>query len=80
MFQSAYQSGSHLELFSTQGKLSLITPIGKDLMSKWKITGGSKVYEKEVKGYVYHLEGNAKMQIPKDDKQNLMIIQPFLVI
>ena len=41
-----------------------------------------KVYDKAVKGYVYHCEGGptAKMQLPKDERRSLGLVQPYLVL
>jgi hypothetical protein len=44
-------------------------------VANWKLTGGAgirKAYDKEVKSFVYNLEGSVattKMQLPKDSKQ-----------
>jgi hypothetical protein len=39
------------------------------------------VYDKEVKSYVYELEGtSARMQLPQTDRQALGLSQPFLAI
>ncbi|CAH1264889.1 C3orf67 [Branchiostoma lanceolatum] len=77
MFKNEYQGGPFFEIFSAQGK---------DPVSKWKLTGGAssiqKVFDKDVKSYVYTLEGGStttKMQIPKDAKQSLFLVQRYLV-
>ncbi|XP_078677312.1 protein CFAP20DC-like isoform X2 [Branchiostoma floridae x Branchiostoma belcheri] len=77
MFKNEYQGGPFFEIFSAQGK---------DPVSKWKLTGGTssiqKVFDKDVKSYVYTLEGGStttKMQIPKDAKQSLFLVQRYLV-
>lgn len=77
MFKNEFQGGPYFEVFSAQGK---------DPTSLWKLQGGSgirKVYDRDVKSYVYSLEGTAattKMQIPKDPKLNLTLVQRFLVL
>lgn len=60
---------------------------GRELLSKkCKVTGSSstirKQYDKDVKSYVYILEGEpttTKIQFPKDDKLGLFLTQKFLV-
>ncbi|KAL7891640.1 hypothetical protein AOLI_G00011160 [Acnodon oligacanthus] len=78
MFKNEYQGGAIVEIFSAQGK---------DPVAKWKLSGGqpsiSKVFDKEVKGFVYSLEGSSqthRMQLPKDGKTPLVLIQKFLVL
>ncbi|XP_066521540.1 uncharacterized protein C3orf67 homolog isoform X2 [Hoplias malabaricus] len=78
MFRNEYQGGPVVEIFSAQGK---------DPVAKWKLCGGqtsiSKVFDKEVKGFVYTLEGSSqthKMQLPKDGRMPLVLIQRFLVL
>lgn len=65
-------------MFSAQGRDSL--------SKKWKVTGTSanihKQYDKDVKSYVYVLDGEpitTKIQFPKEDKQGLFLTQKFLV-
>ncbi|XP_013404893.1 uncharacterized protein C3orf67 homolog [Lingula anatina] len=76
MFKNEFQGGPFFEVFSAQGK---------DPVANWKLSGGSgirKVYDKEVKSYIYSLEGSGattKMHIPKDSKQSLTLVQRFLV-
>ncbi|XP_072136597.1 protein CFAP20DC isoform X9 [Mobula birostris] len=77
MFKNEYQGGAFVEIFSSQGK---------DPVARWKLCGSpavQKVFDKEVKSYVYILEGSCqrnKMQLPKDNKQSLGLIQRFLVL
>uniref|UniRef100_A0A3B1JSP1 CFAP20 domain containing n=1 Tax=Astyanax mexicanus TaxID=7994 RepID=A0A3B1JSP1_ASTMX len=78
MFRNEYQGGAIVEIFSAQGK---------DPVAKWKVSGGlssiSKVLDKEVKGFVYSLEGSSqthRMQLPKDGKMPLVLIQRYLVL
>jgi hypothetical protein len=51
-------------------------------LEKWKVTGKvNKVFEKEMKGYVYNLDNaTSKIHLPKDDKTGLALVQSFLVI
>ncbi|XP_041639856.1 uncharacterized protein C3orf67 homolog [Cheilinus undulatus] len=77
MFKNNYQGGTAVEIFSGQGK---------DPVAKWKLSGGPsaihKEYEKEVKGFVYCLEGSSqtvKMQMPENGKMSLGLLQRFLV-
>ncbi|KFV06707.1 Uncharacterized protein C3orf67, partial [Pterocles gutturalis] len=70
--------GPFVEIFSAQGK---------DPGAKWKIFGSPsairKVYDKEVKGFVFVLEGSSqlnKMQLPKETRKTLGLIQRFLTL
>ncbi|MEQ2314703.1 hypothetical protein AMECASPLE_014884, partial [Ameca splendens] len=78
MFRNNYQGGAVFDLFSGQGK---------DPVAKWRLWGGPSVihkeYNKEVKGFVYCLEGSShtvKMQMPENAKMSLGLIQRFLVL
>ncbi|XP_077387162.1 protein CFAP20DC isoform X2 [Festucalex cinctus] len=78
MFKHNYQGGAGVEVFSGQGK---------DPVEKWRLFGGQsairKEYDKEVKGFIYCLEGNSKtvkMQLPKNGKMSLGLLQRFLAI
>ncbi|KAM9799464.1 protein CFAP20DC isoform 3-T3 [Syngnathus typhle] len=78
MFKHNYQGGAGVEVFSGQGK---------DPVAKWKLCGGPsairKVYDKEVKGFVYCLEGSSKtvkMQMPANGRMSLGLLQRFLAI
>ncbi|XP_060897683.1 uncharacterized protein C3orf67 homolog [Labrus mixtus] len=78
MFKNNYQGGSAVEVFSGQGK---------DPVAKWKLSGGPsaihKEYDKEVRGFVYCLEGSSqtvKMQMPENGKMSLRLLQRFLVL
>eukprot|EP00742_Colponemidia_sp_Colp-10_P003627 GILJ01003861.1.p1 GENE.GILJ01003861.1~~GILJ01003861.1.p1 ORF type:complete len:847 (+),score=73.44 GILJ01003861.1:39-2543(+) len=72
MFESAYQGGPAFEIFSTQGS----NPV-----ALWKVTAGiQKVLDKTVKGYVYSIDGTqSRMQLPKDEKKGLGLVQPHLI-
>ncbi|XP_034074993.1 uncharacterized protein C3orf67 homolog isoform X8 [Gymnodraco acuticeps] len=78
MFRNNYQGGPVVEIFSGQGK---------DPVVKWKLCGGPsfihKEYNKEVRGFVYCLEGSSqtvKMQMPENGKMSLGLLQRFLVL
>ncbi|XP_077982814.1 protein CFAP20DC-like [Glandiceps talaboti] len=78
MFQNDYQGGPYFEVFSAQGK---------DTISKWKVVGSAsavkKVYDKDVKSYVVVVEGGSattRIQMPKDNKISLLLIQRYLVL
>ncbi|XP_053171503.1 uncharacterized protein C3orf67 homolog [Scomber japonicus] len=78
MFKNNYQGGAVVEIFSGQGK---------DPVAKWKLCGGPsaihKEYNKEIKGFVYCLEGSSqtvKMQMPENGKMSLGLLQRFLVL
>ncbi|KFW68690.1 Uncharacterized protein C3orf67, partial [Pygoscelis adeliae] len=70
--------GPFVEIFSAQGK---------NPGAKWKIFGNPsaiwKEYDKEVKGFVFVLKGSSqinKMQLPKETRQTLGLIQQFLTL
>ncbi|KAM5148866.1 protein CFAP20DC [Mantella aurantiaca] len=78
MFKNEYQGGAFVEIFSSQGK---------DPVAKWKLSGSQsaiwKDFDKEVKSFVFVLEGSSqtiKMQLPKESKQMLGLIQRFLIL
>ncbi|XP_009995338.1 PREDICTED: uncharacterized protein C3orf67 homolog [Chaetura pelagica] len=78
MFKNQYQGGAFVEIFSAQGK---------NPGAKWKILGNPaairKEYDKEVKGFAFVLEGSSqinKMQLPKETRQTLGLIQQFLTL
>ncbi|XP_019392292.1 PREDICTED: uncharacterized protein C3orf67 homolog isoform X8 [Crocodylus porosus] len=78
MFKNEYQGGQFVEIFSAQGK---------NPGAKWKIFGSPsaiwKEFDKEVKGFIFVLEGSSqtnKMQLPKEARQTLGLIQRFLVL
>nr|CAB3227123.1 uncharacterized protein C3orf67 homolog [Phallusia mammillata] len=74
MFKNEFQGGTHVDVFSANGK---------DPLNKWKNPALKRDFEKDVKGYIYILEGStttAKLQLPgKDSKQSLSLIQRFFV-
>lgn len=66
MFKLAFHGGPAVEVFSPQGKNPL---------ENWKITGNvQKSFDKEVKGSVWTLEGQSKIQLPNNDKDFLGLI------
>ncbi|XP_050995556.1 protein CFAP20DC isoform X1 [Acomys russatus] len=78
MFKNEYQGGAFVEIFSAQGK---------NPGAKWKIFGSPSViwkeFDKEVKSFVFVLEGSSqtnRIQLPKENKQTLGLIQRFLVL
>ncbi|CAC5379788.1 Uncharacterized protein C3orf67 homolog [Mytilus coruscus] len=76
MYKNEYQGGPYFEV---------LTPQGKDSLANWKYpsNGFKKEYEKEVKSYVFYIEGTpatTKIQIPKDPKQSLTLIQRYLIL
>lgn len=67
-----------MEVFSAQSR----DPVGK-----WRLSGSAsvknKVYDKDVKSFVYNLEGETtttKMSLPKDEKQSLGLLQRYLIL
>ena len=72
MFKHAYHGGPAVEVLTTSGKNPL---------EKWKVTGTpQKVFDSQMKGYIYSLDGQTKISVPKEEKENLSLIQPFLVL
>lgn len=66
MFKHAFHGGPAVEIFSTSGKNPL---------EKWKVSGSlQKVFDSTIKGYIYNIEGQSKIQLPKDDKEYLGLI------
>ena len=73
MYATAFQGGSCVEIFSAGGSKPA---------SDWKIQGAKKEFDKSVKGYVYAIDGGvmAKMQLPKEEKKQLGLVQHYLVL
>ena len=74
LFETTYQGGPAVEVFSAHGS---------NPTANWKISGAvQRVYDKSVKGYVFQCEGgpSAKMQLPKDERRLLGLVQPYLVL
>lgn len=87
---SQYQGGTFVEL---------LTPQGQNPLANWKISNGKqttvqKVYDKDIKGYLFSCTGGGgvRLQIPKDDAggsvgskatshaSSLGLVHPFLVL
>ena len=69
-----YQGGASVDVFD---------PKGSNPTQNWKVSGPvQKVYDKAVKGYVFHCDGgpNAKMQLLKDERRSFGLVQPYLVL
>ena len=74
LFDTAYQGGAAVEVFSAGGS---------NPTSNWKVSGAvQRIYDKSVKGYVFQCDGgpSAKMQLPKDERRLLGLVQPYLVL
>ena len=74
LFEGVFQGGPAVDVFGASGS---------NPTSNWKVSGAvQRVYDKSVKGYVFCCEGgpSAKMQLPKDDRRSLGLVQPFLVL
>lgn len=74
MYKTDYQGGPFVEIFSAQGK---------DPTHGWKVGSGIKrEYEKDVKGFLYCLEGSTtttKLQLPKANLvQRYLVFQLFV--
>ena len=73
MFYNRFQNGGSLELYN---------PTNKDLLENWNFIGKcKKVYDKSAKSYMHLLDtgGLSRMNIPKDNKTPLAIIQGHIV-
>ncbi|OMJ88180.1 hypothetical protein SteCoe_9913 [Stentor coeruleus] len=71
MFQNAFQGGPSVEVLYSCDK----NPSWSINKSNWKL------YEKIVKGYVILIDShNIKLNIPSNDKQNLALVQAYLVL
>ena len=74
LFDSTFQGGPAVEVFGASGS---------NPTANWKVSGAvQRLYDKSVKGYVMRCEGgpSAKMQLPKDDRRSLGLVQPYLVL
>ena len=68
--------------FQTGGSLELYNPTNKDSLENWNFIGKCrKVYDKSAKSYMHLLDtgGLSRMNIPKDNKTPLAIIQGHVV-
>ena len=73
MFYNRFQNGGSLELYN---------PTNKDSLENWNFIGKCrKVYDKSAKSYMHLLDtgGLSRMNIPKDNKTPLAIIQGHIV-
>eukprot|EP01043_Picozoa_sp_COSAG02_P017685 COSAG02_NODE_807_length_16930_cov_21.113719_8_plen_832_part_00 len=72
MFAGAFHGGASVEVFTAQGSAPL-----KD----WKVSGKpKKLYDKEVKSFIFDLDGMSKIQVPKDERGALALTQGFLAL
>lgn len=72
MFKHAFHGGPAVEI---------LTVSGKNPLEKFKTTGTiSKTFDSAMKGYIFTLDGQSKISLPKDEKEMLGLIQPFLVL
>ncbi|KAL4474723.1 hypothetical protein ABPG72_002316 [Tetrahymena utriculariae] len=80
MFQNAYQGGTHVEIYDAKVNKDK----EKSYANLYRMTtpqGYSKVFDKDIKGYIYSIDGHStKMRFPKEDKIDLCIVQHFLVL
>lgn len=73
MFKNEYQGGIFVEILS---------PSGKDSLAKLKNFHVAREFDKDVKSFVYILEGSttvAKIRFPLDTKQLLGLIQRYVI-
>lgn len=75
VFGGEYQGGSFVEVLGCQGS---------NPAQHCKVVGSQKSFQKEydklLKGYLYSMSGSAcKIHMPKDEKKQLGLTQPFLV-
>eukprot|EP00466_Bigelowiella_natans_P016563 jgi/Bigna1/72353/fgenesh1_pg.19_\ len=76
MFERRFQGGASVEIFSPSGRYPL---------QGWSISHKKhvkKMYEKEVKGFVFECGGSAKasMKLPGNEKESLGLVQPFVAL
>ncbi|KAJ3188817.1 hypothetical protein HDU85_004531 [Gaertneriomyces sp. JEL0708] len=75
MFKAAFQGGPSFEIFSSQGSASSVL--------HWKLSSKSfikRTYDPDLKGYCFSCEKLGKLSLPKDDKQSVYLIQPYLCL
>ena len=73
-------SWSPLYLSQTIQAVEILSTSGKNPLEKWKTQGTiAKSFDNTLKSYIYSIDGQSKLQIPKDEKDFLGLIQPFLV-
>lgn len=83
MCQAAYQNGAIVEILTAQGTRCLLNLLGGGSLKYAKALGSvTKAYDKTSKGYIFLMDSssNCKLQFPKDEKQSLALIQPYLVL
>ena len=69
-----FQGGPTVDVFGANGS---------NPTANWKVTGTvQKVYDKALKSHVFVCDGgpSAKMQLPKDDRRSLGLVQPYLAL
>ena len=69
-----FQGGATVDVFGANGS---------NPTQNWKVTGTvQKVYDKALKSHVFICDGgpSAKMQLPKDDRRSLGLVQPYLAL
>jgi len=71
MFEKAFQGAPAFEILSPQGA---------NPTRDWKVSGVQRLFDKVLKGYVFHVTGNALMRLPREDKPRLGLVQPILVL
>ncbi len=76
-----------MSLYGTEAARAFIDLLAPqaNALNNWKVVGPQKavqrVYDKELKGYMYVSSGaGVKLQVPRDEKAVLGLMQPFLVL
>lgn len=69
-----FQGGPSVDVFGANGS---------NPTANWKVSGTvQKVYDKALKSHVFVCDGgpSARMQLPKDDRRSLGLVQPYLAL
>lgn len=83
MFSNVVQNAPFIELFNNQGNKHFLTILVKEIAKYWKFSGkNSKEYDNTVNNYIHFLNvgGISKMQLPSNDKENLNLMQSYIVL
>jgi len=72
MFEKAWQGSPAFEILSPQGA---------NPTANWKVNGVQRLFDKNLKGFIFHLTGNASMRLcnsPAGLVQPILVLQVFL--
>mmetsp|Transcript_17132 Transcript_17132/g.30743 ORF Transcript_17132/g.30743 Transcript_17132/m.30743 type:complete len:320 (-) Transcript_17132:31-990(-) len=71
MFLHAYQSGTHVEVFSSQNRAHF---------SLWHASGPvARAFDRNSRSFVLNLGATARAALPKSTKETLGLVQPYVV-